>query len=180
MIPLPLALAIRRLGGPNIAAGILSILLIALLSTTFILDRRIASIKRQLDEFKLPATSAPAEPSASNTPQTRYDAFKDRLRPKGDVPALLRIIFAEARQHRLQLNQMDYRPEHHTHGEYLSYHMTAPVKGAYGDIRAFVHALLLQAPALALNGISFRRDDARSPMTEARLQFVVYLRESDK
>lgn len=177
MIPLPLALAMRRLGWPTIVAGILAVLLIALLSMTFSLDRRIASKKHQLDEFRLPATGAPAAPSASNTPQARYDAFKARLRPKGDVPALLRIIFTEARQHRLQLNQMDYRTEHHKHGEYLSYHMTAPIKGSYGDIRAFVHALLLQAPDLALNGISFRRDDARSPTTEARLQFVVYLRE---
>lgn len=177
MRTLPLALALRRLGWPSITVVILSLLLLVLLSMVLHLEQRIATGRAQLNGHVISAE--PALPSASKTPMARYDAFKAGLRPRGEIPALLKTIFSEARRHRLQLNQMDYRLERHEHGEYLTYHMTAPIKGTYGDVRLFVQALLVQAPDMALQGIEFRRDDAKSPLAEARLRFLVYLGEQN-
>lgn len=109
----------------------------------------------------------------------RHAAFRALLPPQEATPGIVRILFAEARKAGLVLQQMEYRLSSDAEGQYLTYHLSASLRGPYSRIYRFSEGVLINVPSAALEDIGFRRDSVGSSDTEARLRFAVYLRPAD-
>lgn len=109
----------------------------------------------------------------------RYEAFRTRLGESAGRGELLKALFAEAARAGIALSQGDYQRLSDTDGGYQKQQLTLPVRGAYPQIRKFVDTVLEKLPAASLDEISFRRDNVRSPVIEARLKLTIYLKDAD-
>lgn len=121
----------------------------------------------------------PAEParSASASRQDdRYRAFQSRLGEYGERDALLKTVFAQAGEAGIPLTQGDYNLIYDTVGDFDKLQINLPVKGKYQQIRVFTESLLGKLPSLAMDEISFRRENVKSPSVEARLRLTLYLK----
>ena len=107
----------------------------------------------------------------------RYQDFRDRLAENGDRGKLLKVVFSEAKEAGIPLPQGDYSHISEVDGGYGKLQINLPVKGSYKQIRAFALGLLEKLPSLSLDEISFRRDNIKSSVVEARIRMTLYLKE---
>jgi hypothetical protein len=110
--------------------------------------------------------------------QARHEAFRAHLAPKQTLPTIVRTFFTEAQKAGLVLRQMDYKLTAEKDSGYLAYRIDVPIAGAYSHIYRFAEGILVDTPAMALEDISFKRDSVHSTNTEAKLRFVVYLKDT--
>ncbi len=59
------------------------------------------------------------------------------------------------------------------------YSISLPVKGAYPALRAFIRQVLSEAPHLALERVSFNRNNKEEAQVEAQLEFAAYFRKPE-
>ncbi len=82
-----------------------------------------------------------------------------------------------AKQQGVEINSSDFRLSIEK-GERLSrYEMILPISGRYSQVRAFIAAALEAVPAMALAGITVKRDNVQSAQLEVRLEMNLYLDE---
>ena len=62
----------------------------------------------------------------------------------------------------------------------MRYQIVLPVKGSYLQVRRFLAQAMRDTPGLALEGISFQRQEGDAPVLEAQLRLTVYLRACEK
>jgi hypothetical protein len=90
------------------------------------------------------------------------------------IPALLAGMYRAADREGVALSVGDYsllRGE----GEHLQqYRITFPMKGSYPKIRRFISTVLVDAPALALESLQLKRENAGEGEVDARLVFILY------
>lgn len=91
------------------------------------------------------------------------------------LPKWLRLIDTTALKRHLVLNRGDYKLTQFKQGQLQRYEIVLPVSGGYVQIRQFITDILQQLPALALSDLQIKRDNAMSPIVEARLVFVLFL-----
>lgn len=108
------------------------------------------------------------------SPRASLNAFYRFLPKEGDALQQVAAVFSAADAAGVALDQGEYALSHDPAG-FSRYQVILPLYGTYTDIRAFVIQLLNTMPALAVNELSFRRDDTHSPEVEARLRLTVYL-----
>ncbi len=102
--------------------------------------------------------------------------------PAGEnLPNCLRLIDKIALKQRLILNRGDYKltqvkPLQTNQGALARYEIVLPVAGQYAQIRQFIAQVLHELPALALTDLQLKRESAQSPTVEARLMFVLLLK----
>ena len=109
----------------------------------------------------------------------RHAAFHATLATQAKAPALVKAIFAQAQKAGLTLAQAEYRMVPEKSGGYVGYQMIIPVRGPYLKIRQFIDAVLVEIPSGALEEVSFKREGVGTTVTEARLRFVIFLRNAD-
>ncbi len=105
-------------------------------------------------------------------------AFYERLADARQAPEIASQLHATARAAGLTLERGDYRPAADASGKFVRYQIVLPVNGSYLQIRRFLADALLGMPGLALDAISFRREDAQSAQLQAQLRFTAFLRNS--
>ena len=91
------------------------------------------------------------------------------------LPDWLARIYEAAQRNGVALEVGDYRMTQEGSSRLARYQVTLPVRGKYGQIRAFIADVLNTVPAAALEEVGFKRDNIAVPTLEARLRFAVYL-----
>ena len=97
------------------------------------------------------------------------------------LPNCLRLIDNIALKQRLTLNRGDYKLTQikslqSNQATLVRYEIVLPVTGQYVQIRQFIAQVLHELPALALSDLQLKRESAQSPSVEARLIFVLLLK----
>ena len=90
----------------------------------------------------------------------------------------LERVHALARRSGLELAQGEYRLERPAYGLW-SYRVTLPVRGGYGQVRAFIAALLREIPTASLEGLRFERRKAAEAELDAQLRITLHLRPTE-
>jgi Tfp pilus assembly protein PilO len=127
---------------------------------------------------QLPLEMAPKQTTAESIKRF-YAQFPALER----LPNCLRLIDNIALKQRLSLNRGDYKLTQikslqTNQGALSRYEIVLPVSGQYIQIRQFTAQVLHELPALALTDLHLKRESAQSPTVEARLIFVLLLKNS--
>jgi len=91
------------------------------------------------------------------------------------LPELLGNMQAAARANDLQLEKGEYRLSQDRDFPLARYQVTLPVRGTYPQVRGFVNDVLDAVPAVALEDLELKREQASDPQLEARVRFTVFL-----
>ena len=180
MLRLELELLACRLGGTTLLAAALLLTAVALhFETTLALQAQLAQTSLRLAQLRAAAASrqAPQQPAMPQGEQ-RYHAFLAALAERRSVNTLVEDIFARARGEGVTLAQGEYKLSQDGPGGYWRYEMTLPLRAAYPALRRFIAATLQAMPAVALTEVAFKRDSIGAPATEAKLRFVLFLKEN--
>lgn len=89
--------------------------------------------------------------------------------------AALQAVFLAAEAEGLALETGEYRLARERDASLLRYQIVLPVKGSYRSIRRFVARALNEAPGIALDDLSLRRENVQSSALEARVQLTLFL-----
>lgn len=90
---------------------------------------------------------------------------------------VLASIQQAANANNLTLDQGEYRLATSTDSGIVSYDIQLPVKGSYPRIRRFMAQARQDNPSLALTSISFSRQNAQEIGLDARVHWVLYLKQ---
>ncbi|HOE40394.1 MAG TPA: hypothetical protein PLB25_01980 [Rhodoferax sp.] len=134
------------------------------------IDRQLALVTAKLKQGQqTPAAQKPT--TATEQLLAFYREFPDHA----STPDWLGKIYVLAEQHQLALNVGEYSLTQAQAGRLDMFTITLPVKGTYPQVRKFIRAALLTAPALALEGLDLKRDKVGDGSVEARIVFRLYL-----
>lgn len=126
-------------------------------------------------QAQLRTTGAGMAPRDDSTPAqlARFYAGFPNVQTASDWLARMQAV---ARRSQLVLLAGEYRLEQRPGERLQRYAIVLPVRGSYGQIRAFVDGVLADVPSIALDDIEMRRDSAAEAALEARIRFTLYLR----
>jgi hypothetical protein len=135
-------------------------------------EREAASLRGEL-------ARATAQPRAAAAGAQRGGAsmanFYGYFASRDEAFAALQAIYAAAEVEGIDLETGEYRLGRERGSRLLRYQIVFPVKGSYPKIRRFVARALNEAPGVALDDLTLRRESAQSNVLEARVQFTLYL-----
>ena len=75
--------------------------------------------------------------------------------------------------------QLEFRFTSNAGEPVMRYTIELPIKAGYRALRRFTRAAMLELPGLAIEEVSLRRGDPKSPTLDARLRFVLFLSRAD-
>lgn len=134
-------------------------------------EREAASLRAELTRTAAPARAASAPQRDAEAAANFYGYFASR----DEAFAALQAIFAAAEVEGLDLETGEYRLGRERGSRLLRYQIVFPVKGGYQRIRRFVARALNEAPGVALDDLTLRRENAQASAVEARVQFTLFL-----
>jgi hypothetical protein len=117
--------------------------------------------------------AAPAR--APRRPEDALASFYGYFVSREEAFAALSAIYTAADAEGLSLDTGEYRLSRDRGARLLRYQIVLPVKGSYPKIRQFVARALNEAPGIALEDLSLRRENAQSNVVEARVQLALYI-----
>jgi len=104
--------------------------------------------------------------------------FYALLPPVERLTEELERVYALARAAGLELMQGEYRLEKRNSGP-LAYRITLPVRGNYGQIRAFLDAVLKDMPVASVDALRFERKKIADQQLDAQLRLTLHFRPRD-
>lgn len=126
------------------------------------------------------AARAAAQPTApAPTEASSIAAFRAYLPAHDTIPDQLKELVAVARQHGITLTKAEYKPQQDDKAGFLRYQITLPVKADYARLQGFIINALQTLPTLTLDSVGFKRDQIESGEIEARIQFVLLVRQQE-
>ena len=161
--------------GPAGLCGLAAFAAAAIASVTLLLPahRSVATLRGELNRAGHPApTVAAAGPQVARSP----GQFAASLPTREQVPALLGLVMVQATDAGIALDQGKYVFVPPASGRLAKYSFEFPVKGEYGNIRAFINKVLAAIPALGLEKLQIERKNVGDTAVNADLEFVIYLR----
>lgn len=121
------------------------------------------------------AAGALSTATADATPQQQLAAFEQRFAGERAIAPSLAKLQAAAQRRGFVLDQAEFKLASDPAEPLARYAIVLPVKADYRALRRFTHDALQQMPGLALDEVSLRRSDPKSPLLEAQLRFVLFL-----
>lgn len=109
------------------------------------------------------------------TPTEQLAAFYREFPSGAAVPDWLGKLYAVAEDQEIELDKGDYVLSRIAAGRLDQFRITLPIEATYPQIREFITATLETAPALALEGVSFKREAVDEDLVSARVVFRLYL-----
>ena len=109
-------------------------------------------------------------------PELSPQQFAASLPTRGQVPALLGVVLAQATDAGVVLEQGRYSFTPATSNRLARYTFEFPVKANYGNIRTFIDKSLAALPALGLDKLHVERKNVGDMVVSADVGFVIYLR----
>lgn len=172
-------IALARHGGPVLAAALL---LAGAGACLVLLPTLRAEVAARGQDVRLlqeraavaranPVHDAPPPPPSERNAQDFYAALGDVRLAEHD----LQVLFDEAQDQGLRIEQADYKLGYDANGRFYIYTVQMPVSGSYAAIRDFCRQLLRAVPYAALDDISLRRGTTGDGGVEARLRLTFYL-----
>lgn len=116
-------------------------------------------------------------PERQEAVSARLAAFYTGLPTAAGSVRAIEVIHRAAAANGVKLVHGEYRLAREGGAPLLRYQITLPARSSYPRLRAWLAEVMNAAPTAALDGISFRRDDAGSESVEARVRLTLFLRE---
>jgi hypothetical protein len=113
------------------------------------------------------ARSAPA--------QAKLAAFYGFFRRDTVVTDYLAQLYALAKQAGVEPRAAEYRLSEPGRVQLAEYSVSMPLRGGYGQIRAFLENALEQIPVLTLDHLSVRRNRVADQQIEAEVRFTLFI-----
>ena len=111
----------------------------------------------------LPSQTDPAKTIIKNAPQIPQ------------LGGVITIMFELAKKHGISLDQIAYQDIHRNKEPLLNYAIDFSVSQRYPELKAFMFDLLSSVPYLALEKVSFERDDINDQAVKADFRFKLFL-----
>ena len=167
----------RAVGWPGWVAAALA-LACAVLWLTVIAPQR-AETSRLVEEtaaLEQRIADAAAHPvPTQSAPQRQLAAFMQRFPSEGEMASSLGVLHAAARRQGVQLDQAEFKFSPEPAGLLARYAIVLPVKADYKALRGFIREAMRELPGLAMEELNVRRGDAKSPVLEAQIRFVLFV-----
>ena len=109
------------------------------------------------------------------TPQQQLAVFLQRFPSEAEMAGAVGTLNAAARRQGVQLNQAELKFSIEPSGLLARYSIVLPVKADYRALRGFIREAMRELPGLAMEELNVRRSDAKSPVLEAQLRFVLFV-----
>jgi Tfp pilus assembly protein PilO len=137
----------------------------------------LAHAAEQRDRFAhLRASAAQASGEATvRDPQADLAEFYASLAPPAKVPEMLRRLHRAAAGQGLAVDQADYRPQADPDGRIVRYQILMPARGSYPQVRRFLAQATRELPALAVDGVTFQRQQVGEASLEAQVKLVLFV-----
>ena len=142
------------------------------------LDHEQQVLARQLKATARAAAEQAAAPPAP-TEAGGVAAFHAYLPPHDTIPDLLKDLVQVAQQEGITLAKAEYKPQLDDQAGFLRYQITLPVKADYAHLQSFIINALQTLPTLTLDSVSFKREQIEAGDIEARIQFVLLVRQQE-
>ncbi len=110
-----------------------------------------------------------------SAPQRQLAAFVQRFPSEGEMAGSLGVLHAAARRQGVQLDQAEFKFSPEPAGLLARYAIVLPVKADYKSLRGFIREAMRELPGLAMEELNVRRGDAKSPVLEAQIRFVLFV-----
>lgn len=174
-----LARMLRLLGRTGVLAiGLLVIIPPLYFSALVPAQEHLEEMRRSVLALRDQAKASGATGYILQRPDEQLAAFYRVFPEERNSPKLLEKLAALAEKNGLSLNEGEYQAVPDKGGRLLRFQMMLPVTGEYRQIRAFLSALSVEIPALALENVQFSRQNVADSAVEARIRLALYLEPS--
>lgn len=169
---------LQQLGWPGVLAlGLFTFCLAFYLSALLPAREKLQALEQDaamLQERMQPSTK-PIRAADAGGPETQLAAFYTAFPSNASTPDLLQKIYRAAATSQISLDQGAYRLVADRDGRLQRYQITLPLKGSYPQIKAFLARIMKELPTLALDSISFQRQNIADPVLDAQVRLTLYL-----
>lgn len=122
------------------------------------------------------AAGRSAKFESTQTPQGELAAFYAMLPGEEATAAVAGRMFDVARSLGIALRQGSYRLAPEADARFARYEVTYQTQAAYYRVRLLIRDLLREMPSLALEDISFERQQPNASNAEITMKFTLYVR----
>jgi hypothetical protein len=136
------------------------------------LEEEAAAQRLALERLK---ARTPFRPVASGGRADELRRFYGLFPAAAELTDEVERLHGLARRAGLDLAQGEYRLERRDSGLW-AYRVTLPARGAYGQFRGFVAAVLKSMPTASLDALRFERKKAAETQLEGQLRLTIYAR----
>lgn len=136
-------------------------------------EQRLGLIKR---EIALSGATGKRPVLLPESPQIAIQNYYLALPQDTAVPDVLEKIFDAAYENDVALDQGQFKQVQQDGVKFAQYQIVLPATGSYTGIRTFVNRVMLDVSTIALDGISFNRQDTKTPEVDATISFTLYLK----
>lgn len=118
----------------------------------------------------------PEEQVTLLTPQLSRDKALLAGAPKAvQVTSAIETLYQVAERHRLRLEEVIYQDQQTKNQPLIQYAIDFTVEQGYPELKAFMTELLAALPYLALEQVSFEREEINSDKVMSRFRFKLFL-----
>lgn len=167
---------LRRLGPAGITG--LAILLLCVPFYFSVLRPAAQQVVAERDAAERQRTRGPFRPASADRRVDDLRRFQGLFPPVENVTNELERLYALARDAKLDLAQGEYRLEKPVAG-LVAYRVSLPVRGTYGQLRAFLAALLQEMPIASIDGLRFERRKIAETQLEAQVRLTIHFRPTE-
>ncbi|MHB8721742.1 MAG: hypothetical protein ACYDAH_10140 [Steroidobacteraceae bacterium] len=149
--------------------GVLAAAVIAAIVLLLPAHQSVVALREELTKagHAMPSTVKPAQSP---------EQFAATLPTRAQIPAILKVVLAQASEAGVALDQGRYTFSPATSNRLARYTFEFPVKANYGNIRSFIDKSLAALPALGLDKLHVERKTVGDIVVSADVGFVIYLR----
>lgn len=166
---------VGRLGWPMLMGGLLTVSSLMFYGWVGLpTDQQLRALRQEAAQGSknadmLRASWQPEDPARA------INNFYRVLGPEKSIPDSLEKIFDAAYENNVGLDNGQFKLVRAQGASFSQYQIALPAVGSYADIRTFVNRVLMEIPAIALDGIDFTRPDVKSHEVEASVRFTLFL-----
>ncbi|MDI1361635.1 type 4a pilus biogenesis protein PilO [Methylotenera sp.] len=140
---------------------------------------------QQLQQLQMKVAAVKANPKHNVSNRTNNDTsditriFYDVLPTQTEASSKISEILRVATDNGLVINKVEYEQPLSV-SPLIQYQIKLPLTGSYMQIRQFINQVLNNLPSIALNDISFKREDIVTDLVDAQVQFTLYLQKAQQ
>jgi Tfp pilus assembly protein PilO len=147
------------------------------LSVLSALDAELADLRVEAERLHMRYQMSLKQPvSLKRGPIQQLDTFYEFFPVVSTLPDWLLRLYAAAEKEGVTLELGDYKLIQEKGSRLARYQIMLPVKGSYGNIRAFIAAVLNDIPTAAVEDIALKRETIGAPALDARLKLTLFVR----
>lgn len=147
---------------------------LSLLVWLFWVPVQVAGASRAADQLQLAQQEGISKMGAGEVQEPPLQVFRNALLPQSGTTAQLRMVFQLATNAGLAVAQVDMRRQVDAAGAYSQLQIVLPVRGDYLNIKRFCSDLLQGMPALSIDQIVLKREQAGAGPVEAQISLSLW------